>query len=155
MLDEGSRRLFQTILLLLDVCVVAQILEIKKDTERGLGGGTSMELTSKGAGTYWLVAVLSGPASNLFTRDACLASFAASSEMVLIYMREPSNVRQEVKPIFYRGLVRRKARPPCLYNAPFIGNPRVYTEWSCWAQETVCLSKVSCTVTISMLSRVA
>ncbi|CAM9101773.1 unnamed protein product [Ascophyllum nodosum] len=29
------------------------ILEIKKDTERGTGGGTSMELTSKGAGTYW------------------------------------------------------------------------------------------------------
>ncbi|CAN0441904.1 unnamed protein product, partial [Laminaria digitata] len=23
------------------------------DTERGPGGGTSMELTSKGAGTYW------------------------------------------------------------------------------------------------------
>lgn len=32
---------------------MVQILEIKKDTEKGLGGGTSMELTSKGAGTYW------------------------------------------------------------------------------------------------------
>lgn len=37
------------------LCVLCmmQILEIKKDTERGSGGGTSMELTSKGAGTYW------------------------------------------------------------------------------------------------------
>lgn len=34
---------------------MSQILEIKKDTERGSGGGTSMELTSKGAGTYWSV----------------------------------------------------------------------------------------------------
>ena len=34
-----------------------QILEIKKDTERGPGGGTSMELTSKGAGTYWWVQI--------------------------------------------------------------------------------------------------
>lgn len=33
--------------------LVFQILEIKKDTERGSGEGTSMELTSKGAGTYW------------------------------------------------------------------------------------------------------
>ncbi|CAB1098920.1 unnamed protein product [Ectocarpus sp. CCAP 1310/34] len=32
---------------------LSKILEIKKDTERGTGGGTSMELTSKGAGTYW------------------------------------------------------------------------------------------------------
>ncbi|CAM9499039.1 unnamed protein product [Pylaiella littoralis] len=32
---------------------LSKILEIKKDTERGPGGGTSMELTSKGAGTYW------------------------------------------------------------------------------------------------------
>eukprot|EP00903_Cladosiphon_okamuranus_P007033 g6838.t1 len=32
---------------------LSKILEIKKDTERGSGGGTSMELTSKGAGTYW------------------------------------------------------------------------------------------------------
>ena len=35
------------------VVSIIQILEIKKDTERGTAGGTSMELTSKGAGTYW------------------------------------------------------------------------------------------------------
>ncbi len=39
--------------LLVFVVSTIQILEIKKDTERGTAGGTSMELTSKGAGTYW------------------------------------------------------------------------------------------------------
>lgn len=126
MLDEGSRPFFQTHLLLLDLCVVAQILEIKKDTERGLGGGTSMELTSKGAGTYWLVALLSVPAFNLCTRTACLAAFASPSAIVLTYVRVTPGARQEANIISGRVLVQRKARPPRLSNAACIGNTHEY-----------------------------